>query len=140
MPSDQAHDHDLFRCAQCGDCCKGYGGTYVSSEEIDAIAAFIGVKRQQFIAQYCELSGGRPLLAQASNGYCRFWDTICTIHPVKPRMCREWPFIASIVEDVVNWHIMAASCPGMRTDLPDDDIKNGVASILKARSEAGSKR
>jgi len=134
MPSNQPlNAADLFNCTKCGECCKGYGGTYVTSEEIETIAAFIGVERQQFISQYCALSGGQPLLAQGANGYCLFWDTTCTIHPVKPRMCREWPFIAGVLNDIINWRIMAASCPGMRTDLPDELVFRCVQTIRQRR-------
>jgi hypothetical protein len=42
---------------------------------------------------------------------------------VKPRMCSEWPFIKSVLVDVKNWHIMAGSCPGMRTDVIDNMIE-----------------
>ena len=34
---------DLFTCRQCGDCCRGYGGTRLTSEDIAAIAAFTGI-------------------------------------------------------------------------------------------------
>ena len=70
------------------------------------------------MADYCRLSGGRPLLAQGPDGYCIFWKKLCTIHPVKPRMCRRWPFIESILVDPANWLAMAGSCPGMATGIP----------------------
>ena len=140
MPSEQNTRTDLFSCTKCGDCCNGFGGTYVTDEEIDAIAAFVGVERKAFVAEYCQLSGSQFLIAQAASGYCLFWDTVCTIHPVKPRMCKAWPFIDSVVKDVINWHIMAASCPGIRTDLPDDQILKAVKKELQRRSEGTSKR
>ena len=134
MPSDQ-DSAELFNCTKCGDCCQGFGGTYVTDADIDAIAAFIRVERSQFIEQFCERSGGQLLIAQAANGFCLFWDTVCTIHPVKPRMCKAWPFIDSILKDVTNWHIMAASCPGIRTDVPDEHVLKAVGKIIKQRLE-----
>jgi Fe-S-cluster containining protein len=136
MPSNAPKITDLFVCTQCGDCCKGYGGTYVTSKEIDAIAAFIGVERDCFIGRYCQISGGRPLLAQGENGYCLFWDTVCTIHPVKPRMCRHWPFIAAVVKEAANWRIMAQACPGMRTELPETLIVQCVQTEIARRSKS----
>lgn len=136
MPSKPPAAADLFSCTKCGDCCKGYGGTYVTLAEIDAIASFLSVERSQFIGHYCQMSGGQPLLAQGGSGYCLFWDTVCTIHPVKPRMCRDWPFIAAVIKDVTNWHIMAQRCPGMRTDLPDASIVKGVQTEIERRSKA----
>ena len=128
---DQADCEGLFSCTCCGDCCKGYGGTYLSETDIVAISSYIGVSPQRLTACYTRKSGGRLLLAQGENGYCIFWDNVCTIHPVKPRMCRAWPFIPSILSDVQNWHIMAASCPGMSTNFPDSVIRRCVELELR---------
>lgn len=125
MPSDDL-DLDpgtLFHCRRCGQCCKGYGGTYVTQDEIRAIAEFIGVDPVGFVSRYCTFSGGRPLLAQGDDGYCIFWDELCTIHPVKPRMCKAWPFIESLLTDDANWRIMAASCPGIHPEAPLEKVK-----------------
>ena len=116
----------LFDCQMCGDCCRGYGGTYVSDEDIVAIADYVGMEPERFRETCCRMSGDRPVLAQGDSGYCLFWDRLCTIHPVKPAMCRAWPYIASVLVDVQNWHSMATCCPGMRTDLPDEVIRDRV--------------
>jgi Fe-S-cluster containining protein len=123
---------ELFSCTLCGDCCKGYGGTYLTEADIVAIAGYIGVSPQRLKADYTCKSGQRRVLAQGDNGYCIFWDKVCTIHPVKPRMCRQWPFIPGILVDVANWHAMAASCPGMNTDAPDRRIIACVKKALQA--------
>jgi len=77
------------------------------------------------------MSGDKPVIARADNGYCIFWDTLCTIHPVKPRMCREWPFISSVLADINNWQIMASFCPGIRINVPDSIIKEIIRNKLK---------
>jgi hypothetical protein len=130
VPSSDLKPDDLFRCILCGDCCRGYGGTYVSREDIAAIAGFLALDPAVFIDRFCGRSGGRYLLAQGPDGYCIFWDTVCRIHPVKPRMCRRWPFIESVVRDVSNWKIMAAACRGMRTDIDLDDVRACVRQVL----------
>ncbi len=112
-------DCRLFECTQCGDCCKGFGGTYVSETDLEAIARFIETTADVVARSYCNPSGPKLVLGQRSDGYCIFWDRNCTIHPVKPEMCRRWPFITSLLKDVQNWHMMASVCPGMRTDLDD---------------------
>jgi Fe-S-cluster containining protein len=126
MPSDTKAHPEIFKCQKCGDCCKGYGGTFLTRNDINTIAEYIGKDPPTFIAKYCRLSGDKPILAQGPNGYCIFWDKFCTIHSVKPRMCREWPFIISVLVDVKNWHIMAGLCPGMRTDVIDKMIEAHV--------------
>jgi Fe-S-cluster containining protein len=120
----------------CGDCCRGYGGTYVTEADIAAIAAYLGQDPASFVEKCCRLSGSRQLLAQGPTGHCLFWDRLCTIHPVKPAMCRAWPFIKSVLVDVGNWHSMATCCPGMRTDVSDDAIKERVRSKLSESGEA----
>ncbi len=119
-----------FECRCCGDCCRGFGGTYVSEADMARIAAFIGVDAADFRQRFCQPSGRRWVLTQAASGYCVFWDRLCTIHPVKPRMCRQWPFIRPVLRDPQNWRSMAASCPGMRSDLSEEAILSAVRSAL----------
>lgn len=130
MPSDWVAPEHLFNCQKCGDCCKGYGGTYVSETDIDAISRYIGEDPERFVAVYCSRSGKKLILTQRKDGYCIFWDLICTIHPVKPRMCRIWPFIESILVDPINWRIMADSCPGIRTDVSARTVEKWARKIL----------
>jgi uncharacterized protein len=123
---------DIFKCRQCGDCCKGYGGTFITEAEIEKIAAYIHADPDTFVGNYCQMSGGKTMLSQADNGYCIFWDGLCSIHPVKPHMCKNWPFIESVLFDFQNWHVMASLCPGIRTDLSDEIVKEYVArKVLK---------
>jgi len=132
MPS-KASCPSIFTCQMCGECCRGYGGTYVSESDIKAIANFIGEDPEHFKTRYCQLSGSRYVLAQAESGYCVFWDELCRIHPVKPRMCRNWPYISAVLEDVANWRMMANSCPGIKTDVSDEVIRRTVARKIEER-------
>jgi Fe-S-cluster containining protein len=131
MTSNRIQPDDVFTCRRCGSCCKGYGGTYITESEIDNICRYLGMVRKQFMKRCCQISGGNPIIAQGENGFCIFWDQLCRIHPVKPQMCRRWPFIESILVDAGNWQSMAASCPGMRTDISDDQIQKCVRSVIK---------
>jgi len=137
MTSKNLEPEDIFKCKQCGDCCRGYGGTFVTEEEIKTIAEYLNTDTQCFVKNYCQMSGGKPVLAQRNSAYCIFWNRLCTIQPVKPRMCKAWPFIESVLADIANWHIMAASCPGIRTDVPDNIVKKCVG---KAISTCGPKK
>ena len=130
MMSDAVAPDDLFKCQHCGNCCKGYGGTFITETDIDYICRYLGLQRQRFVRRFCQISGGKPVVAQGPDGYCIFWDKRCTIHPVKPQMCRRWPFIESILVDVKNWQIMAAWCLGMRADFTDNQIKKCVSKVI----------
>ena len=140
MPSRTNEPGAIFECRQCGDCCRGYGGTFVSKRDIDAIASFLGTDPKSFVANYCRLSGKRPLLTQKEDGYCIFWDRICTIHPVKPQMCRRWPFIESVLKDVANWRIMASMCPGMMAEAPGSRVEECVRKAFRDESTDSIKR
>ena len=125
-----ASDQTLFECTRCGDCCKGYGGTYLTESDISTISAFIGVSAPEFLQSFCVLSGQRPVLAQQANGYCIFYDQGCRIHAVKPRMCRQWPFIRSLLVDIANWRAMASVCPGMNTQMSDQQLLAAIRREL----------
>lgn len=138
MPCNHPHTTDiapenLFTCTNCGDCCRGYGGTYVSPQDIETIAAFLGMDAGHFENTCCQSSGRRLVLAQADNGYCVFWNQGCTIHAVKPRMCRAWPFIAAVLADPQNWEIMAGVCPGMKPGVESALIQKAVRQVLATR-------
>jgi hypothetical protein len=117
----QAQDA-LFTCRMCGECCKGFGGTYVSNDDIASISIFVGMDSDEFMKKYCTSSGSRRVLAQKEDGFCVFFTDKCSIHPVKPVMCRRWPFIPSLLRDFGNWRIMAGQCPGINPDAPKDEI------------------
>ncbi len=121
---------EIFDCRKCGECCKGYGGTFVTRADIEAIAEYIDSDSETFVDDYCVLSGGKPVLKQAESGFCVFWDRLCTIHPVKPRMCKAWPFLGCVLTDINNWRIMSNSCPGIRTDVSDSLIKECISAQL----------
>ncbi|OQX62275.1 MAG: zinc/iron-chelating domain-containing protein [Desulfococcus sp. 4484_241] len=121
----------IFTCKKCGDCCKGYGGTFLTQNDIEAISRYLNIDTETFITNYCVMSGSRYLIAQGKDGYCIFWNGLCSIHPVKPRMCRAWPYIESVLVDVRNWEIMASMCPGMRTDVPPETIREIVKRHLE---------
>jgi uncharacterized protein len=126
-------DNPIFECRKCGECCKGYGGTFVTDADISAIAAYLNVSPERFVEVYCRMSGNKPILTQGENGYCIFWKKLCGIHPVKPRMCKAWPYIDCVVKAPENWQAMASCCPGMRTDTTEVTIVAAVSEILRVR-------
>ena len=128
--SDAIDPETIFSCQKCGECCRGYGGTFVTEKDIETISRYLKIDTQRFITRFCQLSGGKAVLAQGENGYCILWDKQCTIHPVKPEMCKKWPFIESLLVDPKNWQAMASSCPGILVDTPEPLIKECVKKVL----------
>lgn len=138
MISDPVTADALFECGKCGDCCRGFGGTYVTRMDIDNIAAYTCISLKIILEKYCERSGSRIVLGRKEDGYCIFWDGLCTIHPVKPRMCRAWPFIENVLRAPENWRVMAEACPGIRPDFPESAVVSCVREKLAELDRNGT--
>ncbi len=130
MPYELKCPEDFFICQRCGNCCFGFGGTRLSNKDIDNIAAYLEIPPERVVANYCQHAGKTLQLAQKKDGYCIFWDRLCTIHPVKPRMCKTWPFIENLLIEPDNWQIMASICAGINPDVPTDQLKACVRKQL----------
>lgn len=124
--SDRKTDDGIFACRQCGDCCQGYGGTYVSDADIRRIAAYIDVAPHDLRERFCQKSGDQLVLAQGENGFCIFYQDGCSIHAVKPKMCRDWPYIQNLQVDFGNWQAMASMCPGINKHASTRAVKDRV--------------
>jgi Fe-S-cluster containining protein len=132
-PEEQFGPSDIFQCRQCGECCRGFGGTLISDADAAAIAEYLGTPRDAFLKTYCVRSSSGTVLVQGEDGYCIFAENaLCRIHPVKPRMCRAWPFIEGVLRDPGNWQIMAGACPGIRADVSEATVARCVKAALAA--------
>ncbi len=128
MESHDKSGKDIFECRQCGECCNGFGGTYVTQKDILKICEYRHFDPDRFIDTYCDRSGSRFVLTRGKDGCCIFFDAVkqCTIHPVKPYMCKAWPFIQTIIKNPENWNAMSNSCPGMKKDIPYKNLSKIV--------------
>lgn len=87
-----------FVCRRCGNCCRWKGCVKVKDQEIDRIAAFLGVRVEDFIEDHTRLTPDRLHLSllEKEDGSC-FWLSeeggvpACLIDPVKPQQCRDFP-------------------------------------------------
>ena len=122
MASEFKTCDDIFQCTQCGECCQGFGGTYVSDKDIIRISRFLNCDPAKFAETYCDPSGSKLVLTQSEDGKCIFFKKNCSIHPVKPLMCRAWPFLETIIKNPENWDAMAGSCPGIKKGVPHQDL------------------
>lgn len=128
----------FFHCTQCGKCCSGHGGTYVDEKKIKEIAGFLNISSKQLKANYLTLSSEqRYMIACGEDGKCVFFSDNCSIHPVKPRMCREWPFIPAVLREPENWEYMANACEGIKTNADKIKLRE---FILKSLEQTRSKQ
>ncbi len=105
---------ELFECTQCGTCCRGEGGIYLSREEINRISLFLNSSHQKFLEKYCIRKNGKIYIHIRKDGYCHFSQNgRCSIHEVKPAPCRQWPFFTPMLVDQPNWETARNSCPAL---------------------------
>ena len=133
---------DVFQCTQCGECCTGFGGTYMTPEDVVRIAAYLGVGEEQFLDESCQMVDGMPVIAVGKDGRCVFFKGNCSIHTVKPRMCCAWPFIEAVERAPSNWDLMADACEGIQTGVPHnvirDIVRKEIDALDMARNQKGS--
>jgi Fe-S-cluster containining protein len=105
----------VFQCQQCGDCCSGRGGIFVKPQAVEEMAALLSLPVEEFCRLYVEASAMGPRLAIADNGFCVFMmeGNLCRVHPVKPFICRQWPFLPILLVDPDELEHAKTACPGI---------------------------
>ena len=82
----------------------------MNEEELDRLAAAVGVTPVQFAADYTRLTQDRRglTLVEQADGTCIFLEESgeCRVHAVKPQQCRDFP---------LKWHFPGVEkcCPGI---------------------------
>ena len=111
---DHAAKSPVFHCRQCGDCCAGRGGIHVLPQEVEAMAAHLSMPEEEFSRQFVEASPTGPRLTVA-DGVCIFLleGNHCRVHPVKPFICRQWPFLPALLVEADELEYAKGACPGI---------------------------
>ncbi|MCH9813450.1 MAG: YkgJ family cysteine cluster protein [Epsilonproteobacteria bacterium] len=109
---------DASRCATCeGNCCIGESGyIWCTPREIDAMAAYVKLSRQDFMDEYILKVKYKRSLKEKQVGesyHCIFFDKTkngCQIYPVRPSQCRTFPFWNHFKENIEE---VVQECPGI---------------------------
>ncbi len=119
--------YSRFECKRCTDCCFGEGGIKVSYREAKIIASYLKISLSNFLKKYCKKSGREfPYsIKTGSSGYCIFWENGCSIHPVKPDICRKWPLLDRVISDPDCWQEMRKTCRGLEPYPSFEDFLTG---------------
>ena len=83
-----------IECQRCAACCRWPGEVRLSEDEISKLAGFLKMTEPDFIEQHTRLRQDRLGLAlnERPDRSCIFLDsTTCTVQPVKPQQCKEFP-------------------------------------------------
>ncbi len=116
----QWYDQGLaFQCQCCGRCCGGRPGyVWVTKREIEAIALYLGMEKQEVFDGYLRNEGGRITVMELSNYDCAFLERKdnqgkCSIYEVRPMQCRTWPFWKCNLRSAKRWESLTQECPGV---------------------------
>lgn len=110
-----------FKCTECGQCCTGAPGyTWVSDEEILAIADHLGLSLEEFGKKYLRyVNGNYALLEKAITYDCIFLkDKKCQIYHLRPKQCRTFPWWARNLSSPEEWQEVAQYCEGISHNAP----------------------
>jgi len=125
----------VFQCQQCGECCAGRGGIFVRPEEVAAMAALLEMDEAEFCRRYVESSplGNRLTIA---SGVCVFMeDNRCRVHPVKPFICRQWPFFPALLVDAEEFEAAKGACPGINPECSHEDFVDAALRLHESEGE-----
>ncbi|MDR2352561.1 MAG: YkgJ family cysteine cluster protein [Deltaproteobacteria bacterium] len=114
-----------FLCCTCGRCCQGAGGVYLNQAGVLEISRFLGISSPECVSQYLENlpKGLYGLKTKNDPQYphgdqtpvCVFLEAgKCRIHPVKPLICKAWPFLYGPLKSQDSFLEAKASCCGLK--------------------------
>jgi hypothetical protein len=103
-----------FTCRRCGKCCGGAPGyVWVSEEEIQRIARYLGLEEREFLKRYCRRVFRRVTLREKPNYDCIFFSPAgCRIYEVRPHQCSSFPFWPDNIDRPASWEATRRRCPG----------------------------
>ncbi len=147
-----------FECTKCGACCRDeFLLVTVTSSDIVKIAAVLGLGPNEMLKalDFYVVSNDQPApvglekfpsvategglafiaLKKMENGECVFLkENLCMIHPVRPTVCRSFPFVFNESDGQRTWGLSAKKkiCPGLGTgpQVTEAEIKEIADSIL----------
>ena len=84
----------FYECQRCTACCRWPGEVRLREGESARLAAFKKMSESEFIGRFTRPTRDRfgLVLREKANGECIFLDgRDCSVQPVKPQQCREFP-------------------------------------------------
>ena len=101
----------ILKCQRCGSCCTGSlfkTGALLFPQELTQLAIEAGISNRKFKDRYTYAENGRRFL----NLPCLFYkDGGCSVYPVRPLVCREFPLNQIVPRDGKMWMTVNMDCP-----------------------------
>ncbi len=106
-----------FECEKgCTNCCAKPGWVYFDKEDLTNAAEYLDIKVGEFKKQFqLEPMGyGHWEMGVTENEPCPFLGKQgCSIHEVKPKQCRAFPFWEENLRTRKDWKKTGEHCPGI---------------------------
>ncbi len=104
-----------FECQPgCTSCCREQGFIYLTEDDVDRAARFLGMAASDFEERYVYRTRHLRRLRSLRVARCPFLrDFGCAINDAKPTQCRLYPFWPELVDRPANLHRALAHCPGL---------------------------
>lgn len=89
-------ERQVYICMRCGRCCRWAGYVFVTADEVERMAAFLGLEVDAFVAAHTELMhdrSGLTLTTKGGSDDCIFFEppNRCRVYEVRPRQCIMFP-------------------------------------------------
>jgi uncharacterized protein len=80
-------------CTQCANCCR-VSEVGITDRDIDKLAKFIGVTREEFLRDSTQRDETNDLILKKSDAGCIFLkDNLCTVYEARPQNCANFPHL-----------------------------------------------
>ena len=81
-------------CTQCANCCR-VTETGIQERDVERLAKFIGVTREEFLRDYSmSASDGELILKRDEHGCCVFLKgNLCSVYEARPQNCAKFPHL-----------------------------------------------
>jgi hypothetical protein len=115
----------FLECQRCTACCRWPGQVRLTDEEIARLAVFKGMSEHDFIQQFTRLRHDRQGLAlqEKADGGCIFLDgDDCSVQPVKPQQCRDFP-------NLWNFPGFEKTCRAIPVEMIPEEFNRRIARI-----------
>jgi len=106
-----------FEClSECGRCCTTqgeYAYVYFEGDDLERLAAHLGLSPAECAERYTELDEGHRILRMDAPS-CPFLDGWrCGVYPARPTQCRTFPFWPENLKSPGAWKKLERYCPGI---------------------------
>jgi uncharacterized protein len=102
-------------CTTCANCCR-VSEVEITDRDVDKLAKFIGMTREEFIRDSTQRSESGELILKRTEAGCVFLeDNLCSVYEARPQNCANFPHLVRGTGSIASrmWRLVerAEYCP-----------------------------